>query len=161
MHVEQLMTKPPQSCQPGDTLSEAAQIMWNHGCGCLPVTSGAGSQGVVGMITDRDICMAAKSEGKPLHELHVGDAMAKDVRACHPGDSPREAEFIMWAAGVRRLPVLDEAGQLLGLLSLTDLAREAARQYWRVERQETESEVGVLLSIFCQPQAIRRPASEN
>ena len=85
MRIEQLMTKSPKSCQPSDTLSEAAQMMRDHDCGCLPVTAGDGSQRVVGMITDRDICMAAQFQGRPLRELRVRDAMATDVWACNPG----------------------------------------------------------------------------
>ena len=158
MRIEQLMTKSPKSCQPGHTLSEAAQMMWDHDCGCLPVTAGDGSQRVVGMITDRDICMAAQFHGRPLGEIRVGDAMAKDVWACNPGDAPCEAEAIMREARVRRLPVVDEADQLLGLLSLADLAREAERQHWKKKREITEAEVGDVLAMICQPRAISRPA---
>jgi CBS domain-containing protein len=161
MRIEQLMTKSPKSCQPGHTLSEAAQLMWDHDCGCLPVTAEDGSGRVVGMITDRDICMAAHLQGRPLRDLRVGEVMAKDVRACNPGDAPREAEAIMWEAHVRRLPVVDEADQLLGILSLADLAREAARQHWKRRREITEAEVGVLLAMICQPHAISRPAPDQ
>jgi CBS domain-containing protein len=161
MRIEQLMTKSPQSCHPGDTLSEAAQMMWNCDCGCLPVTADDGSQRVVGMITDRDICMAAYFQEKPLRDIRVGEVMVKDVRACNPGDAPREAEAIMWEAHVRRLPVVDEADQLLGVLSLADLAREAARQHWRKKREITEAEVGVLLAMICQPPAIGGPPPED
>jgi CBS domain-containing protein len=160
VRIEQLMTKPPRTCRPGHTLGEAAQVMWDHDCGCLPVTADDGSGRVVGMITDRDICMAAHFQGRRLWELRVGDAMATDVRACNPGDVPREAEAIMGEAGVRRLPVVDGANQLLGVLSLADLAREAARQRLKKRRGVTEAEVGDLLAAICQPHPIPGPATE-
>jgi CBS domain-containing protein len=153
------MTKSPTTCQPGHTLSEAAQVMWDHDCGCLPVTADDGSERVIGMITDRDICMAAHFQGRPLRELRVGDAMTTDVRACNPGDAPREAEAIMGEARVRRLPVVDGANQLLGVLSLADLAREATRQHLKKKREVTEAEVGGLLGAVCQPHPI--PATEQ
>jgi CBS domain-containing protein len=161
MRIEQLMTKSPRSCEPGHTLAQAAQMMWDYDCGCLPVTAGNGSQRVVGMITDRDICMATRLQGKLLRELRVEDAMTEDVRACNPGDFAREAEAIMWEAHVRRLPVVDRDDQLIGLISLADLAREAARQHWKKKKEITEAEVGSVLAMICQPRAMRRSASES
>jgi CBS-domain-containing membrane protein len=128
--------------------------MWDFDCGCLPVTADDGSQRVVGMITDRDICMAARLHARPLTEIRVQEVMAKDVRACNPGDLLREAEAIMSEAHVRRLPVVDEGDQLLGIISLTDLAREAARQHWERKREITEAEVGEVLAMVGQPRAI-------
>jgi len=55
MRIEQLMTKSPKSCQPDHTLSEAAQWMWDHDCGCLPVTAEDGSERLVGMITEAEV----------------------------------------------------------------------------------------------------------
>jgi CBS-domain-containing membrane protein len=161
MRIEQLMTKSPKSCHPGDELGKAAQAMWDHDCWCLPVTADDESQLVIGMITDRDICMAAHFHGRPLTEIRVGDAMATDVRACNPGDAPCEAEAIMREARVRRLPVVDEANQLLGLISLADLAREAERQHWKKKREITVAEVGDVLAMICRPREIERPAVED
>jgi CBS domain-containing protein len=161
MRVEQLMSKSPKTCQPCDTLSEVAQTMWDHDCGCLPVTADDGSRRVVGVITDRDICMAAHFREKTLRELQVGDAMRKSVWTCNPGDALREAEAIMWEAHVRRLPVVDEVGQLVGLLSLADLAREAERQDWKKKREITETEVGEVLASICQPRENSGPAPED
>ena len=151
MRVEQLMTKSPRTCRPGDTLSEAAQIMWDNDCGCVPVTADDGSERLAGVITDRDICMAARFEEKTLTELRVGDAMAKAVRACNAGDSIAHAETIMAETRVRRLPVVDDSGQLVGLVSLADLAREAARQHGSRDPDITQAEIGAVLAIICEP----------
>ena len=72
MRIEELMTRSPVTCGPDDTLRETAQKMAGSDCGCLPVTAADGSQRLVGMITDRDICMAAQLRGRSLDELKPG-----------------------------------------------------------------------------------------
>jgi len=147
MRIEELMTRLPRTCGPDDTLSEAAREMWDHDCGCLPVTDGC--RRVVGMITDRDICMAALLLGASLKDLRVGDAMTKEVRACEPKDNLVEAQAIMQEARVRRLPVVDESKQLLGVLSLADLAREAERELEARKPGITKAEIGKVLATLC------------
>jgi len=126
-------------------------MMWDSDCGCLPVTAGDGSQRLLGMISDRDICMATRFHAGALPDIRVGDAMTEVVRACNPGDPISEAMAIMAEARVRRLPVVDEWERVIGLLSLADLALEAARQAtWR-KPEVTSAEVGELLVAICQP----------
>jgi CBS domain-containing protein len=151
MRVDDIMNRHVQTCRPDDSLEYAAQLMWDHDCGCVPVCSGNGVTRTIGVITDRDICMGALFQGKPLQELRVGDAMARQLLACRPEDSLREAEQAMRDARIRRLPVLDDQGALLGILSLADLAREAARQQTRAQREVTEVEVNDTLAAICQP----------
>jgi CBS domain-containing protein len=123
MRVDQLMTRPVITCSPSDTLAKAAQLMWDNDCGAIPVV---GDQGrVVAMITDRDICMAAYTQGSPLHSLRVQGAMSQQLFSCHPGDKVEDAEDLMGKQQIRRLPVLDGEGRPVGLLSLADLARES------------------------------------
>ena len=64
MRVEQLMSRPVHCCRPEDTLACAAQLMWDHDCGCVPVVAADGT-GLAGIITDRDICMCAYFQNKP------------------------------------------------------------------------------------------------
>jgi CBS domain-containing protein len=125
MKVEQLMTKEVRACSPSHPLNCAAQILWESDCGIVPVVSEDDHGRVVGTLTDRDICMAAYTQGKPLYEISVGSAMAQKVYSCTPATTLDEVMGTMQAAQVRRLPVVDEAGQLLGMVSLADLAREA------------------------------------
>jgi CBS domain-containing protein len=132
--------------------------MWDHDCGCVPVCSGNGVTRTIGVITDRDICMGALFQGKPLQELRVGDAMARQLLACRPEDSLKEAEQAMRDARIRRLPVLDDQGALLGILSLADLAREAAREQTQEHREVTEVEVNDTLAAICQPNGQSLPA---
>jgi CBS domain-containing protein len=152
MRVEQLMTRPVQCCGPQETLARAAQLMWDHDCGCLPVCSGDGVARVIGVITDRDICMHALFQGKPLQALCVSDAMARHVQVCRPDDSLADAERTMREARVRRLPVIDEQDALVGMISLADLAQEAAREGTASTHEITETEVGGTLAAICEPQ---------
>jgi CBS domain-containing protein len=126
--VEQLMSRIVATCRPEDTLNRAAQIMWERDCGVVPVTVLAdGGECVVGMITDRDVCMAAYTQGLPLADLPVATAMSRSVRTCAPTDRIDGALRLMAAEQLHRLPVVDEAGHLVGLLSFADVAREEAR----------------------------------
>ena len=77
MQVRQLMNQPAVTCSPRDTLHRAAGLMWEHDCGALPVVDDNGH--IAGMITDRDICMAAYTQGRPLHAVPVNEIMSRTV----------------------------------------------------------------------------------
>ena len=158
MRVEQLMTKQVKSCSADDTLDRAAQLMWDNDCGCLPVCAGDGVNRAVGVITDRDVCMSALFQGRPLRELRVADAMARQLQACRPRDSLSDVETTMRQARIRRLPVVDEQGAVIGMIALADLAREAARQSTAARQEITETEVGDTLAAICEPAVERRAA---
>jgi CBS domain-containing protein len=151
MRVEQLMTKQVKSCSPDDTLDRAAQLMWENDCGCIAVCAGNGVNRVKAVITDRDICMSALFERRPLRELRVADAMSKTLHVCRPGDLLTEAERIMREARIRRLPVVDAKGALVGIISLADLAREAQREQTLPKQDVTGNEIGVTLASICTP----------
>lgn len=153
MRIEEIMAKAVHVCEPDDRLDRVAQLMWEHDIGCLPVClpGGGSSRRAVGMITDRDVCMSAMFKGRSLSDLRVSDAMARKLLACHPGDSLEEAEKIMRDGRIRRLPVVNETGCLLGMISLADLAREAARESAMPMKSITETEVGDTLAAICAP----------
>lgn len=119
--VEEIMSKATYSCHPDDPLNSVAQLMWEHDCGCLPVVDGLSH--VVGIITDRDVCMAAYTQGRSLSEIPVSRAYTRDVKTCKKDEPLSRAEDTMTQAQVRRLPVVDDNGALVGLLSLSDLAQ--------------------------------------
>jgi CBS domain-containing protein len=154
--VEDIMTVSPVTCRPDDSLSDAARAMWDHDCGCVPVVEGDGEPRAVGIITDRDICMCAYSRGLPLGELRVHDAMARNPCTCSPFDSIETAERLMRDAQVRRLPVVDAAGTVVGILSLADIAREADQQPKR-RRGLSDKDVGDTLASIVRPHAGRSP----
>lgn len=126
MKVEKLMSTNIKTCSPHQTLADAAEIMWKHDCGCVPVVDANGR--VAGMLTDRDICMSAYLKGTLLHTIPIQEAMSQHVLSCRPNDSIETAEALMRRAQVRRLPVSDASGRLLGVLSLNDIAIAAERE---------------------------------
>lgn len=121
--VQDAMTRKVVTCRPGDTLNRAAQLMWDADCGAVPIVDDEGR--LLGMLTDRDICMAAYTRGLPLSELSVGATMSTQLHSCRPGDSLRSLMDTMTKHQVRRVPVLDEDGKLVGIVSLADVARLA------------------------------------
>jgi CBS domain-containing protein len=123
MRIADLMTKDVASCRTSDSLNRAAQLMWDRRCGSVPVLDD--SDHVVGVLTDRDICMAAYTQGKRLDHISVTTAMSRPVRTCAPSGTDEEAQDLMMAHGVRRLVVVDD-GRLCGIVSLDDIARNGA-----------------------------------
>jgi CBS domain-containing protein len=125
MKVDQIMNRHVEVCHPYDSLNTAAQIMWEKTCGAIPVVDEESKP--IGFLTDRDVCMAAYTQGKNLNELRVGVAMARKVVCCKADDDLSSAALVMQQNRVRRLLVVGRDGRLEGLLSLDDLACEAAR----------------------------------
>lgn len=124
MQVDTIMTK-PEACSTRDSLNRAAQIMWDHDCGCVPVVDD--HQVVVGMLTDRDVAMAAYTQGKRLSEMGVTEAMSRSLHVLLTGTDVAAAEQLMRQVGFRRLPVIDHQARLIGLIALPDIVRAAAR----------------------------------
>ncbi len=122
MLVKDLMTRDTVCVRADQSLAEAAGLMWQNDCGALPVVQGDDSR-VVGMLTDRDICMATWSRGQAPAAICVSDAMSQGVVHCSESDSIGRAEAIMQSNQIRRLPVLDGEDRLAGILSLADIAR--------------------------------------
>jgi CBS domain-containing protein len=121
MNVENLMTRDPKTCSPADTLHRAAQLMWENDCGTVPIVDGGGM--LVGIVTDRDVCMSGYMQGRPLHEISIESAMSKVLFTLTPSLRMRDAVKVFAEKTVRRLPVIDEGGKLVGILSLADVVR--------------------------------------
>lgn len=121
MNIDRVMTRTVKYCHADDSLSRAAGLMWDSDCGCVPVVDDG--ERVVGVLTDRDICMAGYFRNAPMAEIRIADAMAKQPITCKASDSIETAEALMQDHQIRRLPVVDDEGKLAGILSLNDLAR--------------------------------------
>ncbi len=104
--------------RPDTNLAAAAQKMWDSDCGALPVLNVQCQ--VIGMITDRDICMAAATKNKPASNITVWETVSKKVYTCHLSDDVHTALDIMKREKVRRLPVVDEDGRLQGIVAMND-----------------------------------------
>jgi CBS domain-containing protein len=124
MNISELMPKDVVTCKTTDSLNRVAQLMWERRCGCMPVLDDA--ERVVGVLTDRDLCMAAYTQGKRLDDMLATAVMSRPVRTCLPSTNVEEVEDIMMAHGVRRVVVVESNGRLSGLVSLEDIARSGA-----------------------------------
>ena len=149
MKISQIMRTDVEVCALDDNLAAAASRMWDSDIGCLPVMDAAGE--VVGMVTDRDMCMAAFTRGERLQDIPVSVAMAKEVLSCSPDATLVEAEEVMRSGQVRRLPVIDSDGCLVGIVSLNDLALLAEREVGRKNRDLSAQEVTATLAAICAP----------
>jgi CBS domain-containing protein len=117
--VRRLLKGPPRTCAPTDSLAHAAKLLWDHDCGMLIVTDTEGRP--LGVLTDRDICMAAYTRGLPLERIIVADSMSRTVH-CVDVDAPvTELAAVLAEHQIRRVPVL-EHGKVVGLASLADIA---------------------------------------
>lgn len=134
MKVQELMTQQVVSCYPWSNLSEVAMMMWNHDCGMIPVLSDAGT--VTGVITDRDICMGVATQHRRAEEITVADVTNGILYTCHPEDVVNNALKMMQEHQVRRLPVVDWDGHLVGVLSLNNVIASS-----RATKTPTYSEV--------------------
>ena len=99
-------------CSVGDNLSKAVEIMWRRDCGAVPVVDG--ELKVVGIITDRDIAVAVNSQNKKTAQIKIGDVAGKRVYTCLETDDAENILKKMRRAKIRRLPVVDEKGSLMG-----------------------------------------------
>lgn len=123
MKVRELMSHNVCTCSPETSLHDAAHIMWNCDVGCLVVTDD--DRRPIGMITDRDITMAAYTQGVTLRDAQVKSAMSRNVIGCSLDATLGELQSLMNRSQVRRVPVIDGLGRLVGIVTLADLARTA------------------------------------
>ena len=123
MKVKEIMSTNAKVCTLTDNLSAAAGLMWENDCGILPVVAEGGK--VVGLITDRDICMAATLKNRNLSNVAVEDVISGKVFACKPEEDVRSALKTMQENKVRRLPVIAADRKLEGILSMNDVVLKA------------------------------------
>lgn len=123
MKIREIMTDNPKACTPKTDLAEAAILMWDNDCGVLPVVEENGK--VIGLITDRDICMSAAMTGRSLSNIAVDEVTTRRVYSCTPEDNVQKALEIMHDQKVRRVPVVDNDGKLQGIISINDISLHA------------------------------------
>ena len=150
MQVNRLMRAEVITVLPEEPLSTAVRLMWDRDLGALPVVQGTDRRPIA-MITDRDICMAAWSRGRALDELRVSDAMSPKILTCSHKNSVSTAEAYMRANKVRRIPIVDDAGQLIGILALADLAKSAGKPMFRDEPELSLEQFAFTINAICEP----------
>lgn len=123
MKVKDAMVGTPVSCTSDTNLAAAAEMLFRHDCGVLPVVDA--QEKVVGMITDRDMCIALGTRNELAGKIRVGQVASDNVFACKPDDDIHAALATMAQAKVRRLPVVSVDGALVGILSMDDIVRHS------------------------------------
>jgi CBS domain-containing protein len=148
MRVSQIMTPDPAYCTPDDTARAAASLMKEHDCGSIPVVERTDNRRLVGTVTDRDLAIRGLAAGKgpdtPVREL-----MTSEPISAAPEDEVEIVREVMIAQQVRRVPVVDENGSLVGIVAQADIALE--------EGAASDQEVGRIVEAISDP---RRELSE-
>ena len=137
-----VMTKDPVFCQPGDSLTKVAEIMKQEDVGSVPVVEAVESRRLVGIITDRDIVVKAIAEGRSADTATVKDAMTPNPVSCREDDDVDHALKLMKERQVRRMPIVDSAGQLTGIIAQADVATRVNKDSKTGELVEAISETG-------------------
>ena len=155
MNVEAICTRAVRSCGQHASLAEAGNLMGEADCGALPVVDDVGK--VVGIVTDRDLCLALSLTGRPAADLPLRILLHSEVHTCRLTDGVREALRTMRTHKVRRLPVVDGAGLLQGILSISDLALAAKPDRHAGPSDVTDEDVSLAMkTIFGRTSSPRR-----
>ena len=120
--VSQVMTENPVSCLGSDSVSSVAQQMQIHDVGAMPVVSDHQTNKLTGIVTDRDIALRVVGADRDIKGTWVADVMTPNPVACHPNDNVNLAIDAMSLHRVRRIPAVDDNGQLVGMVSQADVA---------------------------------------
>lgn len=138
----EVMTREPVCCEPGDPITKVAETMKRHDVGALPVVDGETSRRLTGIITDRDIVMKVLADGKSVQSATARDAMSSNPASCRDDEDVTQAVERMAQRKVRRMPVVDASGRLVGIIAQADVATRVHRDKTTGELVEAISEPG-------------------
>ena len=122
MKCSEIMTKDPVCCLPGDTVDKAAQLMKTEDVGPIPVVTDRQTKRLVGIVTDRDLALKVVAEALDAKTTTVEEVMTTGVVACRPDDDIQKALDAMEGHQVRRIPVVDDNDQIIGIIAQADVA---------------------------------------
>jgi CBS domain-containing protein len=122
MKAKEIMTKTPSVVTPDTSVQEAARMMQTEDVGVLPVVDSQGSRRLVGLITDRDIAIRVVAEGRT--SARVSDAMTSNPKTAKPDDSVKDVMDLMGTEQVRRIPIVDDTGAIVGIVAQADIVLE-------------------------------------
>lgn len=123
--IRELMTQNPRTVSPDSTIVDAAKIMRDEDTGVVPIVEG---DRLVGVLTDRDIAIRVVAEGKDVQGTRVSEIASQDLVTIDPQQDLDEALRLMAQHQVRRLPVVEEDGRLVGIVAQADVARHASAE---------------------------------
>lgn len=149
MKVSDICTLDPRSCRPDTNLALVASIMWEHDCGVVPVVNDKNK--VLGVVTDRDICMAVATRSLLASQITAGQVMNGKAWTCRLSDDARTALRTMSVNSVRRLPVVNDSGELAGIVSLTDFILAARDPKVARPGEITWTEAIPMVDAICRP----------
>ena len=135
-----VMTKDPASCAPTDTVIQAAQLMKQHDVGSVPVVES--DKRLVGIVTDRDLVVKVLAAGRGVEQATVKEAMTPNPASCREDDDLEQAMKLMKERQVRRMPIVDGAGKLAGIIAQADVATRVNKDAKTGELVEAISESG-------------------
>lgn len=144
MRVKQIMTPEPARCTPEMTAQQAAALMRDNDCGSIPVVDNTGSSKLIGTVTDRDLAIRGLADGKGP-ETRVAELMTPEPVTCVPEDEVEDLRQVMIEQQVRRVPVVDVDGVLVGIVAQADIARE--------EGAASDREVGRIVEAISEPRS--------
>ena len=147
MKVQDVMTKGVEACERSSDLAAAAMVMWRMDCGAVPVVENGRP---VGMITDRDICIAVATRHRRAEEITVGEVISGQCFKVRAGDDIRAALEAMRAERVRRLPVVNAGGTLQGIISINDIVRAAGKTTSRARLDISAEDVLEVMKAICE-----------
>ncbi len=147
MNVRELCPPYVASCAPDANLATAAGLLWEHDCGILPVVDEG--HHLLGVLTDRDICMALATQNRVASTLLIREVMTTPVHCVRLEDTAAHALKVMRQHHVRRLPVIDADGVLEGILSLNDLVLAAGESRGLKLASPSYEEVMATLKSIC------------
>ena len=127
MTCSDVMTKDPTCCVPTDSTSRVAKLMKTEDVGSLPVCESRQNRKLMGIITDRDLAMHIVAEGRDANTTLVQDVMTRDPLTCTPDEDLEKACEMMQTHQVRRIPVVDRSGKLMGIIAQADIATRSGR----------------------------------
>jgi CBS domain-containing protein len=149
MKVREIMTRDVEACTGTTDLGAAAMILWRNDCGIVPVVIEPHRK-VIGLLTDRDICMACATRNRRPSEIRAEEVITGHVYACAENDDVKSALRTMGEKKVRRLPVVTNHGTLVGMLSLNDVVRHTQITRGRATETIPPSEVLKAYSSICE-----------
>ncbi|MBZ5568687.1 MAG: CBS domain-containing protein [Acidobacteriia bacterium] len=143
MKIRELMTRDPACCIPSDSAHRAGTLMRRFDVGALPVVDDESHRQLLGIMTDRDLCLFVVAPNRLPAVVTVEECMMRNPVCCGPDDEVARALELMRTHHVRRLPVVNAHGFLVGMVSLTDLVRYHA---------VTEAELEATMEQLTQPE---------
>ena len=139
----EVMTREPVCCEPGDSITKVAETMKRHDVGALPVVDAQASRQLTGIVTDRDIVVKVLAGGKSVQGATARDAMTANPASCREDEDVTQAVERMAQKKVRRMPVVDASGRLVGIIAQADVATRVNKDSKTGELVEAISESGM------------------